>query len=98
MEEWKPRAAGPDDELFLSPFRASPIGIVLEDLEGRPLFANPALCSMLGFSEEEMRNKHCVEFSPPEDAQKDWALFEQLRAGSIDHYRLEKRFFVETVH
>lgn len=76
-----------------SVFKTSPIGIALEDLEGRPLFANPALCSMLGFSEEEMRQKHCVEFSPPEDAQKDWALFEQLKAGAIDHYRLEKRFF-----
>ena len=93
MEEGKVRAARPDPALFLSAFKASPIGIALEDLEGRPLFANPALCSMLGFSEEEMRSKHCVEFSPPEDAQKDWALFEQLRAGSIDRYQLEKRFF-----
>jgi PAS domain S-box-containing protein len=93
MEEGEVRAAGPDQALFLNAFKASPIGIALEDLEGRPLFANPALCSMLGFSEEEMRGKHCVEFSPPEDAQKDWALFEQLRAGSIDHYQVEKRFF-----
>ncbi len=93
MEEGKVRGAGPDQALFLSAFKASPIGIALEDLEGRPLFANPALCSMLGFSEEEMRSKHCVEFSPPEDAKKDWALFEQLLAGSIDHYQLEKRFF-----
>jgi len=93
MEEGKVRAARPDPALFLSVFKASPIGIALEDLEGRPLFANPALCSMLGFSEEEMRSKHCVELSPPEDAQKDWALFEQLRAGSIDRYQLEKRFF-----
>ena len=83
----------PDDELLFGALNASPIGVALEDLEGRPLFANPALCSMLGFSEEEMRNKHCVEFSPPEDAQKDFALFEQLRAGSINHYQLEKRFF-----
>jgi PAS domain S-box-containing protein len=87
------KRASRDDQLFLSVFKASPIGIALEDLEGRPLFANPALCCMLGFTEEEMRSKHCVEFSPPEDAQKDWALFEQLRAGSIDHYQLEKRFF-----
>lgn len=85
--------AGSDDTLFLSAFTASPIGIALENLEGRPLFVNPALCSMLGFSEEEMRSKQCVEFSPPEDAQKDWALFQQLRAGSIDQYHLEKRFF-----
>jgi PAS domain S-box-containing protein len=82
-----------DERLFHGAFMASPIGIALENLEGRPLFANPALCSMLGFTEEELRNKHCVELSPPEDAKKDWALFEQLRVGAIDHYQLEKRFF-----
>jgi PAS domain S-box-containing protein len=81
-----------DDNLFNDAFKASPLGIALEDMEGRPLFANPALCSMLGLSEEEMRCKHCVEFSPPEDAEKDWALFEQLRVGLIDHYSLDKRF------
>jgi len=48
---------------------------------------------MLGFSEEELRTKHCVDFSPPEDAEKDFALLQQLRAGSIDHYQLEKRYF-----
>ena len=78
--------------LFYEAFNTSPVGIALEDLEGQPLFANAALCSMLGLSEEEMRAKHCVEFSPPEDAKKDWALFEQLRAGSIDHYQMDKRF------
>jgi PAS domain S-box-containing protein len=78
---------------FHDAFNASPIGIVLENLEGQPLFANRFFCSMLGFSEEELRSKHCVEFSPPEDAEKDWALFQQLRAGSIDHYQLEKRYF-----
>ena len=82
----------PDDQLFYGAFNASPIGIVLEDLEGRPLFVNPALCSMLGFSEEEMRQKHCVQFSPAEDAEKDWALFQQLRAGATDRYQLDKRF------
>ena len=34
-----------------------------------------------------------MDFSPPEDAEKDWALFQQLSAGSIDHYQLEKRYF-----
>jgi len=92
MEEKEIQTTGPI-ELFYDAFRASPIGIALENLEGQPVFVNPALCSMLGFSEEEMCNKHCVEFSPPEDAEKDWALFEQLRAGSIDHYHLDKRFF-----
>src|SRR5262249_14637455 len=82
-----------DTQLFRDVFNASPIGIAVETLEGQPLFVNPAFCSMLGFSEQELRSKHCVDFSPPEDAEKDWALFQQLRAGSIDHYQLEKRYF-----
>lgn len=93
MGEGQTQATGIDNQLFYDAFVASPIGIALEDLEGRPLFVNPALCAMLGFSEEEMRKKHCVEFSPPEDAEKDWACFEQLRAGLIDRYQVDKRFF-----
>jgi PAS domain S-box-containing protein len=73
-----------DTQLFHDVFNASPIRIAVENLEGQPLFVNPAFCSFLGFSEEELRNKHCVDFSPREDAEKDWALFLQLRAGSID--------------
>src|ERR1700758_1354376 len=82
-----------DTQPFHDVFNASPIGIAVENLEGQPLFVNPAFCSFLGFSEEELCNKHCVDFSPREDAEKDWALFQQLRAGSIDHYQLEKRYF-----
>src|SRR6201997_4669104 len=93
MGESTPATPTPDIQLFRDVFNASPIGIAVETLEGRPLFTNPAFCSFLGFSEEELRNKHCIDFSPPEDAQKDWALFQRLRAGSIDHYQLEKRYF-----
>src|SRR6201993_2905007 len=82
-----------DTQLFIDVFNASPIGIAVETLEGQPLFVNRSFCSFLGFSEEELRNKHCVDFSPREDAEKDWALFQKLRAGSIDHYQMEKRYF-----
>jgi len=92
MEEAR-HALMPDTQVFRDIFDASPIGIAVENLEGQPLFVNRAFCSMLGFTEEELRTKHCVDFSPPEDAEKDRALFQQLRAGSIDHYQLEKRYF-----
>src|SRR6201998_4778979 len=82
-----------ESQLFHDVFNASPIGIAVENLEGQPLFVNPAFCRFLGFTEEELRSKHCVDFSPPEDAEKDWALFQKLRAGAIDHYQLEKRYF-----
>ena len=92
MEKRTAQTRTTDDQLFYDAFNASPIGIALENLEGQPIFVNTSLCAMLGFSEEEMRGKHCVDFSPPEDAEKDWALFQQLRGGSIDRYQLEKRF------
>ncbi|HEU5233475.1 MAG TPA: PAS domain S-box protein [Terriglobales bacterium] len=87
------QAQAPDTQLFRDVFDSSPVGIAVEDLNGQPLFVNPAFCSMLGFSEEELRNKHCVDFSPAEDAEKDWVLFQQLRSGSINHYQLDKRYF-----
>ena len=83
----------PDTQLFHDVFNASPIGIAVENLDGQPLFVNPAFCSFLGFNEDELSKKHCVDFSPHEDAEKDWALFQQLKAGSIDHYQLEKRYY-----
>lgn len=90
-------AAGLEADLFRDVFDSSPIGIVVETLEGQPRFVNAAFCSFLGFSREELCSKHCVDFSPCEDAEQDWALFQNLRAGSIDHYTLERRYvFVET--
>jgi len=65
----------------------------VENFDGQPLFVNPSFCSFLGFSEEELRHKQCVDFSPREDGEKDWVLFQQLKAGSIDHYRLGEKLF-----
>ena len=46
----------PDTQLFRDVFNSSPIGIAVENLDGQPLFVNPAFCSFLGFSEEELRS------------------------------------------
>jgi PAS domain S-box-containing protein len=78
--------------LFQYLFEQASLGIAVEDIEGKLLLANPALCSMLGYTEEELCGMSCSEFANPEDSQDDWALFQQLRAGVIDHYSLEKRY------
>ncbi|HEY3041785.1 MAG TPA: PAS domain S-box protein [Pyrinomonadaceae bacterium] len=74
------RTLMPDTQLFNDVFNASPIGIAVENLEGQPLFVNPAFCSFLGFGQEELRNKHCVDFSPREDAEKDWGAFSATKS------------------
>src|SRR5580693_118856 len=79
-------------ELFQHLFEQASLGIAVEDLEGKVLLANPALCSMLGYRENELCGMNCCEFANPEDSQDDWALFQQLRAGAIDQYSIEKRY------
>jgi PAS domain S-box-containing protein len=83
----------PEIQLLRDVFNTSPIGIAVENFDGQPLFVNPAFCSFLGFSEKELCHKYYVGFAPNEDGEKDWGLFQQLKAGSIDHYQLEKRYF-----
>jgi PAS domain S-box-containing protein len=79
-------------QLFRYLFEQASLGIAVEDLEGKLLLANPALCSMLGYREDELCGMSCSQFANPEDSHDDWALFQQLRAGLIDHYSLEKRY------
>ena len=79
-------------QLFHNLFEQASLGIAVEDLEGKLLLVNPALCSMPGYREGELRGMSCSQFASPEDSQDDWALFQQLRAGVIDHYSLEKRY------
>ena len=79
-------------ELFHYLFEQASLGIAVEDLEGTLLLANPALCSMLGYAENELCGMNCSQFANPEDSHDDWALFQQLSAGAIDRYSLEKRY------
>jgi PAS domain S-box-containing protein len=79
-------------QLFHYLFEQASLGIAVEDLDGNLLLANPALCVMLGYEANELCGMSCSQFSNPEDAQDDWALFQQLRAGEINQYSVEKRY------
>jgi PAS domain S-box-containing protein len=80
------------EQLFHHLFQQASLGVAVEDLEGKLLLANRALCSMLGYSESELLAMSCSQFANPEDSEDDWALFQQLRAGVIDKYSLEKLY------
>src|SRR3981081_1321944 len=82
----------PGMQLFHYLFEQASLGIAVEDLEGKLLLANPALCSMLGYREDELCGMYCSQFDHPEDSQDDGVLFQQLCDGVIDKYSLEKRY------
>jgi len=90
--KWAQNAREASEQRFQALFEQTNLGIALEDLDGRILFANPALCDMLGYKQEEMQGTNCDRFARPEDSAEDRDLFQQLRAGSIDSYRIEKRY------
>jgi len=77
-----------DNQFLYNPFKAI---IALEDLEGRPLFVNPALCSMVRPSEEETRGKYCVDFSPRGGAELvggDLSIDSRLQQGTTIRARV----------
>lgn len=80
------------EQRFRCLFQEAPIGIALADTDGKLLFVNPALCSILGFREQELRGHHCSDLVDQEQPDSDNELFQRLLAGEIKRYNVERRF------
>ena len=80
-------------ERFRYLFVHASIGIALEEIGGRLLHVNPAFCSMLGYTEEELLELTCEQISHPYDKTREEPLFEELSKGIRTSYLLQKRFF-----
>ena len=77
---------------FRAIFTASPFGIAVTDVRGRVIAANPALRSMLGYDENELRGRALIaELAHPADAQVAADAFEELSRGVSERYELEQR-------
>jgi len=81
------------EDRFRYLFAQAPIGIALETLDGRLLEVNPAFCSMLGYTAEELLRSTCTRISHPDDEEVEKPLLDELRLGLRSSYRIEKRFF-----
>ncbi len=54
-------------EWFRSSFHHAGIGMAINSLDGYWLQVNPALCRMLGYSEQELRDRRWQDITHPED-------------------------------
>ncbi len=77
---------------FQRAFAGAPIGMALVDLDGAWRQVNRALCTMLRYTEPELLALTHAERTHPDDPAIDMARVEQLIAGDIDHYDIEKRY------
>jgi PAS domain S-box-containing protein len=77
---------------FRAMFERAPLGMALVDLEGRLVYANPALRRMLGYGAVDLEGTPFTEFTHPDDLEADRAMSQELFSGRRDTYSLEKRY------
>lgn len=73
-------------------FEKAPIGMMVNDEGGRLIRANQAFCELVGYSEEELRVKPYTEFTHPDDVTMNATYSQQLQAGEIEQFQMEKRY------
>lgn len=69
-----------------------PIGIVETSLEGKYIDVSEEFCRLLGYKKEELLQRGIKDITPEADYQLDIQLHNQLVAGEIPSYKIEKRF------
>lgn len=80
------------EERFRIILEAAVFGIALIDTEGRIVQSNPALQTMLGYSEDELKSMSFSDYSHPDDAEVDRELYQALASVDTGHYQVQKRY------
>lgn len=80
------------EKRFEATFAETAIGMAHIAPDGRWLRVNQALCKMVGYSEKELLQLTFQDITHPDDLDVDLHFVEQMLAGEIDHYSMEKRY------
>jgi two-component system, NarL family, sensor histidine kinase UhpB len=80
------------EEQFRSTFELAPVGIAHIAPDGHWLRLNRKACEILGYPQEELLKLTFRDVTHPADLPADLALREQLVAGLLPQYSLEKRY------
>ncbi len=80
------------EKQFRDYFESALIGFAITSLEKNWVYANKCVRDILGYSWEELQKLSWAELTYPDDLTADVVQFEQLLAGKIDSYTIDKRF------
>ncbi len=79
-------------EIFETAFDHAAVGMALVTLEGGFHKINDAFCGIVGYSAEELLATDFQTITHPDDLEKDLLLLQQLLAGEISTYGMDKRY------
>ena len=77
---------------FRSIFDLASIGIALLSPDGAWTSVNGALCSILGYTREELQRLRFQDITHPDDLAGNLQSLERLCRGEVDQYQVEKRY------
>jgi PAS domain S-box-containing protein len=80
------------EQRFKTAFEYSPTGLAISGADGRYLAVSPALCEMVGYREDELLGLDYFTLTHPEDRAVSRERAGELNDGSIDGYRVSKRY------
>lgn len=86
------------EEFFRNAFDHAATGMALADESGRWMKVNRALCEILGYAEEELLRTSAPSITHADDVEKQRRAVEELKAGRVDGYQLEKRYLHKDGH
>ncbi|MCP4161969.1 MAG: PAS domain S-box protein [Deltaproteobacteria bacterium] len=81
------------EALFRSQFEYGNIGIAITTVKGDWIRANERLCEILGYTEEELKDKAWSKITHHEDFPSEMSFFYKMLAGEIDSYEIDKRLY-----
>ncbi len=80
------------EDRFRSIVELASVGIALVAPSGAFVSVNPALCTMVGYTEDELLRLTFQDITWPEDLDADLLLLQRLQRREIERYQLEKRY------
>lgn len=70
----------------------APVGVAHNSLDGKFEYVNRAFCKLVGYSADELYNMRWQDLTHPEDVARDQQMADQVVAGKLDDYTVEKRY------
>ncbi|MCB0082707.1 MAG: PAS domain S-box protein, partial [Caldilineaceae bacterium] len=80
------------EERFRSTFEQAAVGMAHTDQNGYYVQVNERLCEIVGYTRAELLQKRFIDLVHPDERARNSALNEQLIAGELPSYAVEKRY------